>query len=274
MVWKKPEESAPKKAKVAISPGKVMAIVFWDCKDVLLVDYLPLTLRLTLRVLLVHDNARPHAARTFKHTPYSPELAPSDFYLFPALKLHLGGKHFANDDEVQAEANHWLRRQDTAWYNSGIKKLLQQCQKCLDRNGDYVEKCYSYVGIFGGKQPLSLGNGCHHLGIIIHEIGHALGFYHEQSRSDRDDYINIYWENIKSGMAGQFKILAAHDNTLYNKFDYESIMIYGEYAFSKDGKSKTMEDKNKIHKLSEPYTKQSMTVSDIERVNKLYDCKK
>ncbi|UYV79440.1 hypothetical protein LAZ67_17002625, partial [Cordylochernes scorpioides] len=170
MVWKKPEESAPKKAKVTISVGKVMAIVFWDCKGVLLVDYLPpnttvnaaryceiLTkLRaaikrkrpglLSRKVLLVHDNARPHAAQTtqtllenFKweiltHPPYSPELAPSDFYLFPALKLHLGGKHFVNDDEVQAEANHWLRRQDTAWYNSGIKKLLQRYQKCLDRN--------------------------------------------------------------------------------------------------------------------------------------------
>ncbi|UYV72277.1 hypothetical protein LAZ67_9002435 [Cordylochernes scorpioides] len=60
--------------------------------------------------------------------------APSDFKLFPALKLHLGGKHFANDDEVQAEANNWLRRQDTAWYKSGIKKLLQRYQKCLDRN--------------------------------------------------------------------------------------------------------------------------------------------
>ncbi|UYV61784.1 hypothetical protein LAZ67_1006537 [Cordylochernes scorpioides] len=56
------------------------------------------------------------------------------------LKLHLGSKHFANDDEVLAKATHWLRRQDTAWYNSGIKKLLQRYQKCLDRNGDYVEK--------------------------------------------------------------------------------------------------------------------------------------
>ncbi|UYV73477.1 hypothetical protein LAZ67_10003627 [Cordylochernes scorpioides] len=82
MVWKKPEESAPKKAKVTISAGKVLAIVFWDCKGVLLVDYLPpnttvnaarycevLTkLRaaikwkrpglLSRKVLLVHDNAR------------------------------------------------------------------------------------------------------------------------------------------------------------------------------------------------------------------------
>ncbi|UYV77403.1 hypothetical protein LAZ67_15000881 [Cordylochernes scorpioides] len=145
MVWKKPEESAPKKAKITISAGKVMVIVFWDCKGVLLIDYLlPNTtvnaarycevltkLRaakkrkrpglLSRKVLLVHDNARPHAARTtqtllenfkweiFTHPPYSPDLAPSDFHLFPALKLHLGGKHFANDDEVQAEANHWLR---------------------------------------------------------------------------------------------------------------------------------------------------------------------
>ncbi|UYV64686.1 hypothetical protein LAZ67_3001662 [Cordylochernes scorpioides] len=180
MVWKKPEESAPKKAKVTISAGKVMA-TFWDCKGVLLVDYLPpnttvnaarycevLTkLRaaikrkrpglLSRKVLLVHDNARPHAARTtqtllesfkleiFIHPPYSPDLAPSDFYLFPALKLHLGGRHFANDDEVQAEANHWLRRQDTAWNNSGIKLLLQRFQKCLDRNGDYVENGLGYI---------------------------------------------------------------------------------------------------------------------------------
>ncbi|UYV60410.1 hypothetical protein LAZ67_1001064 [Cordylochernes scorpioides] len=144
MVWKKPEENVPNKAKVTISAGKFMAIFFWDCKGVLLVDYLPpnttvnsawycenLTkLRaaikqkrpgpLSQKVLLVHDNARPHAARTtqtllenfkweiFTHPPYSTELAPSDFYLFPALKLHLGGKHFANDDKVQAKANHWL----------------------------------------------------------------------------------------------------------------------------------------------------------------------
>ncbi|UYV67781.1 hypothetical protein LAZ67_5002028 [Cordylochernes scorpioides] len=108
MVWKKSEESAPKKAKVTISAGKVMAMenFKWEI---------------------------------FTHPPYSPELAPSDFHLFPALKWHLGGKHFANDDEVQAEENHWLRRQDTAWYNSGIKKLLQRYQKCLDRNVHVVQ---------------------------------------------------------------------------------------------------------------------------------------
>ncbi|UYV60847.1 hypothetical protein LAZ67_1002591 [Cordylochernes scorpioides] len=83
MVWKKPEESAPKKAKVTISAGKVMAMenFKWEI---------------------------------FTHPPHFPELAPSDFHLYPALKWHPGGKHFANDDEVQAEANHWLLRQETA----------------------------------------------------------------------------------------------------------------------------------------------------------------
>ncbi|UYV60390.1 hypothetical protein LAZ67_1001022 [Cordylochernes scorpioides] len=95
MVWKKPEESAPKKAKVTISAGKVMAMenFKWEI---------------------------------FTHPPHSPELAPSDFHLYPALKWHLGGKHFANDDEVQAEANNWLLRQDTAWYNSESERLYQE----------------------------------------------------------------------------------------------------------------------------------------------------
>ncbi|UYV73959.1 hypothetical protein LAZ67_11001596 [Cordylochernes scorpioides] len=69
-----------------------------------------------------------HTSTLFSVT--CPKRLPS----FPALKLHLGGKHFANDDELQAEANHWLRRQDTAWYSSDVKKLLQRYQKCLDRN--------------------------------------------------------------------------------------------------------------------------------------------
>ncbi|UYV63884.1 hypothetical protein LAZ67_2005884 [Cordylochernes scorpioides] len=98
MVWKKPEESSPKKAKVTISAGKVMAIVFWDCKVLTKLRAAIKRKRLGLlsrKVLLVHDNARPHAARTtqtllenlkweiFTHPPYSPDLAPSDFHLFP-----------------------------------------------------------------------------------------------------------------------------------------------------------------------------------------------
>ncbi|GIY10624.1 zinc metalloproteinase nas-15 [Caerostris darwini] len=130
--------------------------------------------------------------------------------------------------------------------------------------------CYSMVGKVGGQQALSLGNGCLFVGTTIHELGHALGFYHEQNRSDRDAYLYIYLNNVVRGMESNFAKLGPNQNILYTAFDYNSIMIYGNSAFSTNGYW-TMEAKNG-QRLYEPFEKDTMTWSDIARVNKMYNC--
>ena len=76
----------------------------------------------------------------FPHPPYSPDLAPSDFHLFPQLKLHLGGKHFPTAEELKTEVSNYLLKSGTPFYYQGISKLLSRYQKCIDVDGDYVEK--------------------------------------------------------------------------------------------------------------------------------------
>jgi len=67
-----------------------------------------------------------------------------------------------------------------------------------------IRRCWSYVGRATGEQKVSIGPGCEFMGTIIHEIGHAVGFWHEQSRQDRDHYIRILKENIQTNAVDQF----------------------------------------------------------------------
>ncbi|UYV73487.1 hypothetical protein LAZ67_10003679 [Cordylochernes scorpioides] len=74
------------------------------------------------------------------HPPYSPDVAPSDFHLFPELKKNLGGTQFQDDDELEEAVLSFLRGQAAEFFDSGLHKWVSRMQKCVKRNGEYVEK--------------------------------------------------------------------------------------------------------------------------------------
>ncbi|XP_074602191.1 zinc metalloproteinase nas-8-like [Brevipalpus obovatus] len=161
-----------------------------------------------------------------------------------------------------------------------ISSMSGGCIKFKERSSEpaYVwmhqsQGCYSQVGRQGGAQELSLGRGCHVVGVVIHEILHALGFFHHHSRSDRDEFLRINYENINPQAYPQFQKLGDHENQLFTEFDYGSIMIYGSTAFSKDGYAKTMTPlRSSGTSLSDPGYKSSMTDKDVTALKKLYQC--
>ena len=93
--------------------------------------------------------------------------------------------------------------------------------------------CSSRVGCRGGQQFVTLGGECA-MGNVIHEIGHTVGLFHEQSREDRDQFINIQFDKVVAEFRHNFSQHIV-DGTDFGTYDYASIMHYPRNAFSIDG---------------------------------------
>ncbi|CAI9583136.1 unnamed protein product [Staurois parvus] len=128
--------------------------------------------------------------------------------------------------------------------------------------------CWSYVGKVGGSQTVSVTSSCMVHGSVQHELNHALGFFHEQSRSDRDNYVNITYSNIMPGAEGNFQQFDTQNQGM--EYDYGSVMHYPRYAFSVDGSSPTIVPKpNASVPIGQRY---GLSTLDVAKINKLYDC--
>ncbi|GFR90503.1 transposase [Elysia marginata] len=145
--WHKTSPS-PRKFRVDASARKVLFTLFWDMEGVVHMKFL----KQGETVNYENDNARPHTSRkiqdalrqleltTLPHLAIIPDLAPSDYYLFPQLKKYLKGHCYGNDEEFIAGVRRWCRGQTSEFFTDGIHQLLKCWRLCVDRDGDFVEK--------------------------------------------------------------------------------------------------------------------------------------
>ncbi|KAM9579326.1 tolloid-like protein 1 isoform 5-T8 [Guaruba guarouba] len=135
--------------------------------------------------------------------------------------------------------------------------------------------CCSYVGRRGnGPQAISIGKNCDKFGIVVHELGHVIGFWHEHTRPDRDDHVTIIRENIQPGQEYNFlKMEPGEVNSLGEPYDFDSIMHYARNTFSRGMFLDTIlpsRDDNGIRPAIGQRTR--LSKGDIAQARKLYRC--
>lgn len=103
------------------------------------------------KVILQHDNARPHVAKPVKtyletlkwdvlpHPPYSPDIAPSDYYLFRSMSHGLADQHFTSYEETKKWIDSWIASKDDLFFQAGIRKLPERWEKVVASDGQYFD---------------------------------------------------------------------------------------------------------------------------------------
>lgn len=208
-------------------------------------------------------------------------------------------KHFDEEFKAMKKGNiaqdalknsHWPNNRIPYVFSSSSNSALQSavrqaisefsqrtCLKFVQRKSerDYIEffpgqGCWSYIGRARGRQQISLGKGCESKGVAIHEMMHAIGFWHEQSRTDRDNYVRVLEENIMSGAERNFqKYKVGSSDTYGQAYDKRSVMHYGSYAFSKNGRKTIVSRSDPNERLGQ---RDGMSEIDAKQIRLHYKC--
>ena len=108
--------------------------------------------KLSKGILFQQDNARVHTCKiavdaverngyeVIPHPAYSPDLAPSDYFLFPNLKKDICGCHFRSNKDVMEAVEEWVRDKDPGFFSSGLMALEHRWSKCIILECNYIEK--------------------------------------------------------------------------------------------------------------------------------------
>jgi hypothetical protein len=176
---------------------------------------------------------------------------------------------------TQSEKNQILKAFDEYHRVSCIRFIPK-----TDSHTDYISiqngktGCWSSVGRVGGKQVVNLQTPycISSFGTVLHELYHAVGFEHEQSRDDRDDWVSIKWDAIPDDMEYNFQKAEPGSTTSFGvPYNYSSVMHYSAYAFSPSGYEKTIIPlKSGGDRMGQ---RDGFAVTDIEKLNKMYNCK-
>jgi len=135
--------------------------------------------------------------------------------------------------------------------------------------------CWSFVGQIdnlGESQTLNLGVGCETMGMAAHQLMHTLGFVHQTSRADRDNYVRIVEANADPTVPYAVHFVANDEQYEKTTFDYLSIMNLSPFAFSADGKKPTITTKNDPRLTAFFGQRMGLSQIDAEHVCEIYGC--
>jgi len=198
----------------------------------------------------------------------------------------LYGPHIWPDGLVRYYVPPNFDAEDSAVIRSALNDLTRRTDNCVrfeqiqnpsTSSGSYVyittgHGCSSYIGRYGDNrsQNLSLDAGCWGESTIQHEFMHALGFYHEQNRPDRDDKVVVDWDRIETKNCRNY--YKCRHCRVFTDYNIQSVMHYGSYGFSCDDDPHVMFTKGPNGEKNKFSRSNKLQDSDVFNIKSMYRC--